>query len=353
MPRSALFAGSFDPVTNGHLDLVRQAARLADRLVLAIGTHPGKTPLFSAEERRAMIEETCGVVARESRCDFACITFSDLVVAAAQREGATLLIRGLRSATDFDYEMEMAGMNGTMAPAVQTVFLPASPIDPPDHRHTGAADRVHGRRRVTIRSAVGRRPPESKIRRQVRPLSPGDSMIRLFALIAALICAAPALAQQLPAGADPQNTLLIDTKHGRIVIKLRNDLAPKHVERIKQLAREKYYDNVPFHRVITGFMAQTGDGARGDGTGGSKYPNLPAEFSNVPFKRGDRRHGARRNDPNSANSQFFIMYADGAFLNGKYTVVGEVLSGHGCGRQDQEGRTGARSRPHGPCAGRR
>ena len=125
---------------------------------------------------------------------------------------------------------------------------------------------------------------------------------------------------------DPQNTLLIDTKYGRIVIKLRNDLAPKHVERIKQLAREKYYDNVPFHRVIAGFMAQTGDGARGDGTGGSKYPNLPAEFSNVPFKRGVVGM-ARANDPNSANSQFFIMYADGAFLNGKYTVVGEVLSG--------------------------
>ena len=100
---------------------------------------------------------------------------------------------------------------------------------------------------------------------------------------------------------------MIDTKHGRIVVKLRNDLAPKHVERIKQLAREKYYDNVPFHRVIAGFMAQTGDGARGDGTGGSKYPNLPAEFSNVPFKRGIVGM-ARANDPNSANSQFFIMY---------------------------------------------
>ena len=118
-------------------------------------------------------------------------------------------------------------------------------------------------------------------------------MIRLLALLAVLICAAPALAQQLPPGADPQNTLLIDTKYGRIVIKLRNDIAPKHVERIKLLAREKFYDNVPFHRVIAGFMAQTGDGQRGDGTGGSKYPNLPAEFSNVPFKRGHRRHGAR------------------------------------------------------------
>ena len=151
-------------------------------------------------------------------------------------------------------------------------------------------------------------------------------MIRMLALLAALVCAAPVLAQPLPAGVDPQNTILIDTKHGRIVIKLRNDIAPKHAERIKQLAREKYYDNVPFHRVISGFMAQTGDGARGDGTGGSKYPNLPAEFSSVPFKRGIVGM-ARSNEPNSANSQFFIMYADGAFLNGKYTVVGEVVSG--------------------------
>jgi pantetheine-phosphate adenylyltransferase len=131
MPRAALFPGSFDPVTNGHLDLVRQAVRLADRLVLAIGTHPGKTPLFTAEERSAMLEETCGPIARAAKCDFACITFADLVVAAAQREGASLIVRGVRSANDFDYEMEMAGMNGAVAPAVQTVFLPASPITRP------------------------------------------------------------------------------------------------------------------------------------------------------------------------------------------------------------------------------
>jgi pantetheine-phosphate adenylyltransferase len=128
MPRTALFPGSFDPVTNGHLDLVRQACRLADRLVLAIGTHPGKAPLFGTEERLTMLEETCGPVARQGGCELRCITFADLVVATARREGATLLIRGLRSATDFDYEMEMAGMNGTMAPEVQTVFLPASPL---------------------------------------------------------------------------------------------------------------------------------------------------------------------------------------------------------------------------------
>lgn len=127
MLRIALYAGSFDPVTNGHLDVVRQAAGLADRLVLAIGVHPGKTPLFPVDERRAMIEETCKPAARERGCEFDCVTFDDLVVTAAKRAGATILIRGLRDGTDFDYEMQMAGMNGTMMPDVQTIFLPASP----------------------------------------------------------------------------------------------------------------------------------------------------------------------------------------------------------------------------------
>jgi peptidylprolyl isomerase len=152
-------------------------------------------------------------------------------------------------------------------------------------------------------------------------------MIHMYGLVVALFCSTVALAQQLPRGVDPQNTILIDTKYGRIVVKLRNDIAPKHAERIKQLAREKFYDNVPFHRVIAGFMAQTGDGARGDGSGGSNYPNLPAEFSNVPFKRGIVGMARKGGDNNSANSQFFIMYADGAFLNGQYTVIGEVVSG--------------------------
>src|ERR1700674_4851309 len=111
-------------------------------------------------------------------------------------------------------------------------------------------------------------------------------MIRIVAVLAALICAVPAIAQSLPAGLDKQNAIVIDTTKGRIVIKLRTDLAPQHAERIKQLAREGYYNNVPFHRVIDGFMAQTGDGKNFDGTGGSKYPNLKAEFSNVPSKRG-------------------------------------------------------------------
>ncbi len=151
-------------------------------------------------------------------------------------------------------------------------------------------------------------------------------MIRILSLLAALVCAAPAFAQPLPANLDKANAVVIDTTKGRIVIKLRTDLAPQHADRIKQLAREGYYNNVPFHRVIDGFMAQTGDGKNYNGTGGSTHPNLKAEFSNVPFKRGIVGM-ARSASNDSANSQFFIMFADGSFLNGKYTVIGEVVSG--------------------------
>jgi peptidylprolyl isomerase len=131
----------------------------------------------------------------------------------------------------------------------------------------------------------------------------------------------------LPAGADPQNTLIIETAPGVIFIELDTDVAPKHAERLKQLAREGYYNNVPFHRVIDGFMAQTGDGQHGNGTGGSSYPDLKAEFSDVPFERGTVGMARKGGNDHSANSQFFIMFDEGSFLNGQYTVVGEVVAG--------------------------
>jgi cyclophilin family peptidyl-prolyl cis-trans isomerase len=134
------------------------------------------------------------------------------------------------------------------------------------------------------------------------------------------------MTKELPAGLDPQNALIIETTPGTIVMKLHSDIAPGHTERLKLLAREQFYDDVPFHRVIDGFMAQTGDGEFGNGTGGSSYPDLPAEFSDRPFVRGTVGM-ARTSNPHSANSQFFIMFDDGDFLNGKYTVIGEVVSG--------------------------
>ena len=152
-------------------------------------------------------------------------------------------------------------------------------------------------------------------------------MIRILAILAVLICAVPAVAQQLPAGLDKANAIVIDTTKGRIVVKLRTDLAPQHAERIKQLAREGFYNNVPFHRVMDGFMAQTGDGQNGNGTGGSKYPNLKQEFSKVHFARGIVGMARRGDSVDTANSQFFIMFADGGSLDGQYTVVGEVVQG--------------------------
>ena len=131
----------------------------------------------------------------------------------------------------------------------------------------------------------------------------------------------------IPAGADPDNTLILETGPGVIVIKLRNDLAPGHADRLKQLAREGFYDDVPFHRVIEGFMAQTGDGQHGNGTGGSSYPDLKAEFSDVSFTRGIVGMARKGGNNHSANSQFFIMFDDGSFLDRQYTVIGEVVDG--------------------------
>jgi peptidylprolyl isomerase len=137
------------------------------------------------------------------------------------------------------------------------------------------------------------------------------------------------LIMSLSAGAaaaqDLENTLYLDLDDGRVVIQLRPDLAPKHVARIKELAREGFYDGIIFHRVIPGFMAQTGD-PTGTGRGGSDKPDLPAEFSNEPFARGTLGM-ARTTDPNSANSQFFINFVPTPQLDGQYTVWGEVVEG--------------------------
>ncbi|OKO69567.1 pantetheine-phosphate adenylyltransferase [Bradyrhizobium sp. AS23.2] len=127
MPRIAFYPGSFDPITNGHLDVVRNSVSLCDRLVVAIGVHPGKKPLFSTEERLKMLHDVCGPVAAEAGCVLEAVTYDDLAVTAARKHGATIMVRGLRDGTDLDYEMQLAGMNGTMAPEVQTIFLPASP----------------------------------------------------------------------------------------------------------------------------------------------------------------------------------------------------------------------------------
>ena len=146
----------------------------------------------------------------------------------------------------------------------------------------------------------------------------------LTALSAAALSATVATRARAQA-ADAENTVFLDTKDGRVTIKLRPDLAPKHVAQIKALTRKGFYNGIVFHRVIDGFMAQTGD-PTGTGTGHSDLPDLAAEFTQTPFKRGTLGM-ARSSSPNSANSQFFICLAESSFLNGQYTVFGEVTSG--------------------------
>ncbi len=152
-------------------------------------------------------------------------------------------------------------------------------------------------------------------------------MLHRVLVVAGVLLAMAFVLPKAASAADPlDNVLLLDLKDGRVTILLRPDIAPKHVERVKKLTREGFYDGIVFHRVIPGFMAQTGD-PTGTGTGGSKYPDLPAEFSNTAtFERGTIG-AARSSDPNSANSQFFIDFAPAPFLNGQYTIWGQVIDG--------------------------
>jgi pantetheine-phosphate adenylyltransferase len=127
MPRIALYPGSFDPVTNGHLDVVRHSVALCDQLIVAIGIQPNKTPLFSTDERLLMVRQMFEPIAKKAGCAFDATTYDNLTVTVARKLGATILIRGLRDGSDLDYEMQLAGMNEAMAPEVHTVFVPASP----------------------------------------------------------------------------------------------------------------------------------------------------------------------------------------------------------------------------------
>ena len=150
-------------------------------------------------------------------------------------------------------------------------------------------------------------------------------MTRILAALTALLFSLAVTEASAVEIKDPENTLVIELKTGKVYIEMLPQVAPKHVEQIKTLARQGFYDGVVFHRVIDGFMAQTGD-PTGTGRGGSKLDDIPAEFSNVPFERGTVGM-ARSQNPNSANSQFFIMFAPGHFLNGQYTVWGQVIEG--------------------------
>jgi pantetheine-phosphate adenylyltransferase len=158
MKRIGFTSGSFDPVTDGHADVIARAARMVDTLVIGIGIHPGKSPLFSTEEKVDMLKTETVAIARKAGCRIEIITFDSLTVDAAKDAGASLIFRGLRDGTDFDYEMQMSGMNGTMAPGV----LASQSACAPYHSDAGAPDRHDGRRCLAIRLARRAAAPQGK-----------------------------------------------------------------------------------------------------------------------------------------------------------------------------------------------
>jgi cyclophilin family peptidyl-prolyl cis-trans isomerase len=177
-------------------------------------------------------------------------------------------------------------------------------------------------------------------------MSPINVRAIMFSLLLALPVAWPGQALAQAPAADPSNTVILETKDGPVTIRLRPDLAPKHVEQIKALTKQGFYNGIVFHRVIDGFMAQTGD-PTGTGTGGSKRPNVPAEFSREPFKVGSVGM-ARSSEVNSANSQFFICFEGCGSLTGQYTLFGDVVSGMDVVRKIKKGDQSANGLVRGP-----
>ena len=300
---------------------------------MAINT--GKGPLFSIEERVELVTAEIAAIARRNGTIIEVMPFNRLLMHFARQVGARMIVRGLRAVADFDYEFQMAGMNYRMDPEIETVFLMAS------ERHQFIASKLVKevallwRRHLVLRSAAHARTCHATYPRLTvqgcgtrTTLPTGEQMRRRTLIATSVLGAILLMSETAPAQPklDPENTLYMDLKDGRVVIELLPDLAPKHVARVKELTREGFYNNTPFHRVIPGFMAQGGD-PTGTGTGGSKLPDLPAEFTNkAHFLRGTVG-AARTQNPNSANSQFFICFAPAPSLDGQYTIWGRVVSG--------------------------
>ena len=220
------------------------------------------------------------------------VTFDNLVVDAARAHGAAAILRGIRDATDFDYEMQMTGMNGALAPGLDTVFLPASGA----YRHIAATFvRQIAQMGGDVTAFV---PPAVAVAAEGKAGAPRLALRNDFHATGVIqhdpfsVCRCLSMFALMsgPARAADKNTVYLDLKGGRVTIQLRPDLAPKHVERFKTLIKQGFYNGLKFHRVITGFMAQTGD-PTGTGTGGSNLPDLTAEFTDTPVQA---RHARRR-----------------------------------------------------------
>ena len=304
--RIGLYPGTFDPIHNGHVDLVRRALKLVDRLVIGVAINSGKGPMFTLEERVAILQEETACLSGAG--EIVVLPYEGLTLGVAREVGAGVIVRGLRAVADFEFEFQMTAMNQQLDRDIETVFLMADP------RHQAIASRLV-KEIVQMGGDVSPFVPPGVRRRPGRKSRPGhlDAMPQPTLLLPLTLCAllilgapsydlaraktaAPGAMAAAPTAADwrtpdPQDILVIDTNRGRIMIELSPKVAPQSAARVRDLARAGFYDGRAFFRVIDNFMDQTGD-PTDTGAGGSSQPNLPPEFT---FRRDAATgHGGRR-----------------------------------------------------------
>jgi pantetheine-phosphate adenylyltransferase len=316
MSKTAIYPGTFDPITYGHIDVIKKGLNLFDKIVVGVSDVNNKNYLFNSDERIEIVKNALFKDLKLNKKKITIVSFSSLTTDLCKKYKSNIILRGLRAVSDFEYEFQLAGMNRKLNSKIETLFLMS------DVENQIISSRFV--KEIVKLSFLFIPASWNSYSKSDTALSPLSIIFVLFFLL---------INQSIA----EENIMILKLKDGDVKIELFPDVAPNHVKRIKELADSGKYDGVVFHRVIDGFMAQTGDVQFGNssndnfdlrraGMGGSDLPDLGQEFSSLPHERGTLSM-ARAQDPNSANSQFFICFKPAPFLDRQYTVFGKVIEG--------------------------
>ena len=318
MNKVAIYPGTFDPITFGHIDVIKKGLKLFDKIIVAVSDVDNKNYLFDSFERIEIVKKALFSDLKFNKKKIFVISFTSLTTDLCKKYKSNFILRGLRAVSDFEYEFQLAGMNRKLNNNIETLFLMS------DVENQIISSRFV-KEIIKLKGDIKKFTTKSTIKLLKRNM---NKILIKFVIIFLLIT---------NQSISEENIMILKLKDGDVKIELFEDKAPNHVKRIKDLANAGKYDNVVFHRVIDGFMAQTGDvkfgksdssefNLRMAGMGGSDLQDLQEEFNDLPHDRGTLSM-ARSSDPNSANSQFFICFKPAPFLDRQYTVFGKVISG--------------------------
>ena len=321
--RTAIYPGTFDPITLGHADVIKKSLKIVDKLIVAVSATQHKDYYFSIDERIEIIKRSLFSDLNVSKKKILIIPFESLTINLCKKYKASIIIRGLRVVSDFEYEFQLAGMNKKLDNNIETIFLMSEVENQViSSKFVKEIAKLKGNIGKFVTKSVIKAIKEKDWKRLMKKI-----LIFIFTIL--LITTNKSQTKE--------STMILKLKNGEVEIELFDKIAPNHVKRFKALANEGKYDGVVFHRVIDGFMAQTGDVKFGNsnspnynldlaGTGGSDLPDLKAEFSDTAHNRGVLSM-ARSSDPNSANSQFFIVFESAPHLDRNYSAFGKVTKG--------------------------